>query len=72
MTNAKKPRKSEVISLRLDSDQMTRLSRLARQANLTASETAARLIEEGLRRAEFSHILAKMTKHCLTQHVKTI
>lgn len=56
MTDPKKPRKSEVISLRLDSPQMSRLSRLARQANLTASETAARLIEEGLRRAEFSHI----------------
>lgn len=56
MATPKKPRKSKTLTLRLDSQQMSRLSELAKQANLTPSEIAAFLIEEGLREAEFAHI----------------
>lgn len=47
---------SRVVSLRLQEPQMERLGRLARRLGRTPSETAALLIEEALRMAEFGHI----------------
>lgn len=47
---------SRVVSLRLQESQMERLGRLARHLGRSPSETAARLIEEALRMAEFSYI----------------
>ena len=48
--------KTSVVSSRLDPDQESRLSRMARQLGRTPSETGALLIEEGLRRAEFAFV----------------
>lgn len=48
--------KSHVLSLRLKTDQMERLQKLARRADRRPSELAAKLIEEALRMAEFPHI----------------
>ena len=47
---------SRVVSLRLREGQVERLQRLARQMGRTASETAAILVEEALRRGEFAFI----------------
>ncbi len=47
---------SQVVSMRLKDGQMERLRRVARQLGLTPSETSARLVEESLRRGEFSFI----------------
>ncbi len=46
-----------VLSLRLQESQMERLQRLARLLGRSPGETSALLIEEGLRMAEFSHIV---------------
>jgi hypothetical protein len=45
-----------VLSLRMQERQMKRLDSFARRLGKTASETAALLIDEGLRRSEFAHI----------------
>jgi uncharacterized protein (DUF433 family) len=55
-TQKRKPRKSAALTVRLEEQQMLRLSRLARCLSVTPSETGGRLIEEGLRRAEFAYI----------------
>lgn len=55
-TSRRKARKSAVLTIRMDELQMSRLSQLARKLAITPSETAARLIEEGLRRQEFAFI----------------
>ncbi len=47
---------SKVLSMRLREDQMARLQRIARRMNRTPSETAALLLEESLREAEFAYI----------------
>jgi len=47
---------SKVLSIRLREEQMARLQRLARRMNRTPSETAALLLEESLREAEFAYI----------------
>jgi uncharacterized protein (DUF433 family) len=47
---------SKVLSMRLRDEQMQRLQRLARRMNRTPSETAALLLEESLREAEFAFI----------------
>ncbi len=47
---------SQVISLRLRDEQMERVRRIARRMNKSASETAAMLLEEALRTAEFAFI----------------
>lgn len=47
---------SKVLSMRLREEQMARLQRLARRMNRTPSETAAILLEESLREAEFAFI----------------
>ena len=48
--------KTSVVSSRLDPEQEARLSRMARHLGRTPSDTVALLIEEGLRRAEFTFI----------------
>jgi uncharacterized protein (DUF433 family) len=48
--------RSRVFSLRISPAQTQRLQRKARQLGRTPSETGAMLIEEGLRRADFSFI----------------
>jgi hypothetical protein len=48
--------KSKVLSMRLREEQMERLGRVARRMNRTPSETAALLLEESLREAEFAYI----------------
>ncbi len=48
--------KSSVISMRLPAASGQRLKRLARRHGWTASDASARLVEEGLRRAEFAFI----------------
>jgi hypothetical protein len=53
---SKKAKKSAVLSLRLQSEQLSRLGRMARRQGKTVAETANMLIEEGLRRSEFSLI----------------
>lgn len=45
-----------VMSIRLPSGRVESLKRLARRLDRSASETAARLVDEGLRRAEFALI----------------
>jgi uncharacterized protein (DUF433 family) len=50
------PRESMVFSIRLPRSTGERLRRLARRAGRTPSDTTARLVEEGLTRAEFAHI----------------
>lgn len=47
---------SHVLSLRLRDEQMERMRRVARRMNKSASETAATLLEEALRIAEFAFI----------------
>jgi hypothetical protein len=47
---------STVISMRLPSGSGLRLKRLASRHGWTPSDTSARLVEEGLRRAEFAFI----------------
>lgn len=47
---------SQVMSMRLREEQMTRIKREARRQNRTPSEVAALLVEEGLRREEFAFI----------------
>jgi hypothetical protein len=48
--------RSTVISMRLPAESGKRLKRLAGRHGWTTSDTSARLIEEGLRRAEFAFI----------------
>src|SRR5690349_20559738 len=48
--------KSAVISMRLSRDCERRLKRMARQHGWTPSQTSLRLVEEGLKRAEFAFI----------------
>src|SRR6516225_5334025 len=45
-----------VISMRLPAESGNRLKRMARRHGWTASDASARLVEEGLRRAEFGFI----------------
>jgi hypothetical protein len=47
---------TKVLSLRLRRDRAASLKRLARRLDRSVADTAARLIDEGLRRAEFSLI----------------
>ena len=47
---------STVISMRLPAESGQRLKRMARRHGWTASDASARLVEEGLRRAEFAFI----------------
>lgn len=47
---------STVISMRLPAESGKRLKRMARRHGWTASDASARLVEEGLRRAEFAFI----------------
>jgi uncharacterized protein (DUF433 family) len=47
---------SQVVSMRLQDDQMERLRRLARRLGRTPSETSALLVEEALRRSEFAFL----------------
>jgi uncharacterized protein (DUF433 family) len=47
---------SKVLSMRLRDEQMQRLQRVARRMNRTPSETAALLLDESLREAEFAYI----------------
>jgi hypothetical protein len=47
---------SQVLSMRLREEQMDRLRRTARQSGRTPSETAAVLVEEGMRRNDFAFI----------------
>lgn len=47
---------SKVLSMRLREEQMARLQRVARRLGRTPSETAALLLEESLREAEFAYI----------------
>lgn len=47
---------STVISMRLPAESGKRLKRMANRHGWTASDTSARLVEEGLRRAEFAFI----------------
>jgi hypothetical protein len=48
--------RSIVISMRLSAESGTRLKRMATRHGWTASDASARLVEEGLRRAEFAFI----------------
>ena len=48
--------RTSVVSMRLSEASGERLKRLARRHGWTASDASARLVEEGLRRAEFAHI----------------
>lgn len=48
---------SKVISIRCRDPQVERLGRLARRLNRTPSETAAILLDEALRMAEYAHIV---------------
>jgi len=50
------PTPSTVISMRLPAASGTRLKRLASRHGWTPSDASARLVEEGLRRAEFAFI----------------
>src|SRR5271157_269634 len=47
---------SMVISMRLPAESGKRLKRMARRHGWTASDASARLVEEGLRRAEFAFL----------------
>ena len=47
---------SMVISMRLPADSQDRLKRMANRHGWTISDASARLVEEGLRRSEFSFI----------------
>lgn len=48
---------SKVISIRCREPQVERLGRVARRLNRTPSETAALLLDEALRMAEYAHIV---------------
>ncbi len=48
--------KSTVISMRLPAESGKRIKRMANRHGWTASDASARLVEEGLRRAEFAFI----------------
>jgi len=48
--------KSMVVSMRLPAESGKRLKRMANRHGWTASDTSARLVEEGLRRSEFGFI----------------
>jgi uncharacterized protein (DUF433 family) len=45
-----------VVSMRLPTESGKRLKRMASRHGWTASDTSARLVEEGLRRSEFAYI----------------
>jgi hypothetical protein len=47
---------STVVSMRLPAKSSQRLRRMASQHGWTASDTSARLVEEGLRRSEFAFV----------------
>jgi uncharacterized protein (DUF433 family) len=51
-----KPARSTVISMRLPVESGKRLKRMANRYGWTPSDASARLVEEGLRRSEFSFI----------------
>ncbi|HEX3662699.1 MAG TPA: hypothetical protein VHU89_14785 [Acidobacteriaceae bacterium] len=51
-----KTARSVVVSMRLPEESGRRLKRMARRHGWTASDTSARLVEEGLRRSEFALI----------------
>src|SRR5579872_3288971 len=51
-----KPARSVVLSMRLPIESGKRLKRMARRHGWTPSDASARLVEEGLRRAEFAFI----------------
>jgi hypothetical protein len=51
-----KKNRSVVISMRLPEESSKRLRRMANRHGWTASDTSARLVEEGLRRSEFCFI----------------
>lgn len=51
-----KTKRSMVVSMRLPVESGKRLKRMARRHGWTASDTSARLVEEGLRRSEFALI----------------
>jgi uncharacterized protein (DUF433 family) len=51
-----RPARSTVISMRLPPESEKRLKRMARRHGWTASDASARLVEEGLRRSEFTFI----------------
>jgi|SRR6185312_15345379 len=51
-----KAARSMVFSMRLPTESGNRLKRMASRHGWTASDTSARLVEEGLRRSEFSFI----------------
>ncbi|HYL61402.1 MAG TPA: transcriptional regulator [Candidatus Methylomirabilis sp.] len=51
-----KTTRSVVISMRLAAESGTRLKRMANRHGWTPSDASARLVEEGLRRAEFAFI----------------
>src|SRR5215470_1186909 len=50
------PTRSVVISMRLSAESGNRLKRMATRHGWTPSDASARLVEEGLRRAEFAFI----------------
>lgn len=51
-----KASRSVVVSMRLPEESSQRLKKMARRHGWTASDTSARLVEEGLRRSEFALI----------------
>lgn len=51
-----KSSRSTVISMRLPAESGSRLKRMASRHGWTASDASARLVEEGLRRAEFAFV----------------
>lgn len=51
-----KAARSVVVSMRLPEESGRRLKKMARRHGWTASDTSARLVEEGLRRSEFALI----------------
>jgi hypothetical protein len=51
-----KAARSVVVSMRLPEESGRRLKRMANRHGWTASDTSARLVEEGLRRSEFAFI----------------
>jgi hypothetical protein len=51
-----KPTRSVVLSMRLPVETGRRLKRIAKQHGWTPSDASARLVEEGLRRAEFAFL----------------
>lgn len=51
-----KSNRSTVVSMRLPAESGNRLKRMANRHGWTASDASARLVEEGLRRAEFAFV----------------